>query len=71
MRKVSIVVPCYNEEENIEDFYNVVTKVIESEKSNYELIFIDDGSKDNTRKILKKLKSGKNYEIKSLIYSLS
>ncbi len=69
MRKVSIVVPCYNEEENIEDFYNVVTKVIESEKSNYELIFIDDGSKDNTRKILKKLKSGKNYEIKSLIFS--
>ena len=44
--KLSVVCPCYNEEESIECFYNELIKFIVN--LNYEIIFIDDGSKDNT-----------------------
>ena len=46
MRKLSVVCPCYNEDESIECFYNELIKYIGN--LNYEIIFIDDGSKDNT-----------------------
>lgn len=59
METVSIVVPCYNEEENIDNFYNEIKKVVEKIKHRYlyELIFINVGSKDNTEKIIKKLRN--------------
>ena len=41
---VSIVVPVYNEEENIAIFYNAVTKVMTGLPYEYELIYVDDGS---------------------------
>ena len=69
MKKVSIVIPCYNEEENIMDFYNVVKKVLTKSNKEYELIFVDDGSRDNTKKILKSLESSNNISIKTLIFS--
>ena len=49
--KVSVVVPCYNEEKTIQTFYDAIT--VEMEKTNYEfeVIFINDGSKDNTYQI--------------------
>ncbi|MDU2068933.1 MAG: glycosyltransferase, partial [Veillonella sp.] len=40
---VSIVVPVYNEEENIAIFYNAVTKVMTGLPYEYELIYVDDG----------------------------
>ena len=42
METVSIVVPCYNEEENIDNFYNEIKKVVEKIKHRYlyELIFM-------------------------------
>ena len=43
---VSIVVPVYNEEENIAIFYNAVTKVMTGLPYEYELIYVDDGSTD-------------------------
>ncbi len=50
MEKLSIVVPCYNEEDVIDIFYNklmeITTKI--SDKYDYEVVFIDDGSSDNT-----------------------
>ena len=57
METVSIVVPCYNEEENIDNFYNEIKKVVEKIKHRYlyELIFINDGSKDKTLEILREL----------------
>lgn len=52
---VSIVVPAYNEEQNVGLLYEKVKKVMEREKYNYEIIYIDDGSTDNTYKVLTKL----------------
>lgn len=54
-KKISVVVPCYNEEQAIPYFYEEIVKI--SKKMNYldfEYIFVDDGSKDNTLDILKK-----------------
>ena len=48
---LSIVIPCYNEENSILD---LVKKVLESPVENKEIIVVDDCSKDNTRAILEK-----------------
>ena len=56
MDKISVIVPCYNEEEGIVEFYNEVRKHLEEiENTQYELIFIDDGSKDGTLKVMREL----------------
>ena len=49
MEKLSIVVPCYNEEESIKYFYSEVEKINKKMKNVFfEYIFVDDGSRDNT-----------------------
>lgn len=48
MKKVSIIIPAYNEEGNIERTANVVLKIMDEEKINCEIIFVSDGSKDST-----------------------
>lgn len=55
MEKISVVVPCYNEEEVLPIFYKEITKV-SIKNVMFEYIFIDDGSKDNSLKIIKELK---------------
>lgn len=55
MPLLSVIVPCYNEEEVLQMFYNETTSVLKNIKSDYELIFVDDGSKDKTASILKNL----------------
>lgn len=45
---LTLIVPCYNEEEVIDIFYNEVTKALKSININYELLFINDGSADKT-----------------------
>lgn len=45
---VSIVVPMYNETENIDRFYKTVTRVLESSKESFEIICVNDGSTDDT-----------------------
>ena len=57
---ISIVCPCYNEEDVIEHFLQSMTPILEKSQKTYEIIFIDDGSKDDTLNVL--LKSKKNYE---------
>ncbi|MBI2654853.1 glycosyltransferase family 2 protein [Candidatus Woesearchaeota archaeon] len=54
--KVSIIIPCYNEEEGIDYLSGILSKLLPKirKKYNIELIFVDDGSKDNTYKLLKK-----------------
>lgn len=53
--KLSLVVPCYNEEENIVPFYEAVTKTFAGQPYSYEMVFVNDGSKDGTLKELRKL----------------
>lgn len=51
---LSVVIPSYNEEENILNTAEVISGVLADSKIDYELIFVDDGSKDSTwDKILK------------------
>lgn len=54
-KKISIVVPCYNEEKNIEKLYQRLKAVIEKAGCEYEIIFADNKSTDNSRKILRDL----------------
>ncbi|BDA79168.1 glycosyl hydrolase [Leptospira kobayashii] len=66
MKSISIVTPCYNEEENVEEVYKQVKDVFAGLKKNYkyEHIFIDNASKDNTQKILREIaKKDKNVKI--------
>ena len=55
MDMISIVVPCYNEEESMPQFYKEVTKVLAGMDVEYEIIFVDDGSKDKTLDEAKRL----------------
>ena len=52
MAKYSIIVPAYNEEKSLQLFYDAVTPLFESLQEEYEMIFINDGSKDKTKEIL-------------------
>ena len=52
---MSIVVPVYNEQPNIEKFYEEATKAAATLDMDYEIIFVDDGSKDATPLILSRL----------------
>jgi glycosyltransferase involved in cell wall biosynthesis len=49
--KLSVVVPCYNEGAHLKDFINTLKITVTSLTSNYEIILINDGSKDNTKEI--------------------
>ncbi len=58
MKLISIVVPCYNEEEVLPLFYTEICKVMEQMRSEhadlaFELLFIDDGSRDRTLELLR------------------
>ena len=55
MKRISIVVPVYNEEENIAHFAAAVEEVMGRLPYDYELLFIDDGSSDRSREILRTL----------------
>lgn len=55
MKKVSIIVPCYNEEESIPLFYKEIKKVFSKINYKLELIFVNDGSKDKTLELIKNL----------------
>ena len=56
IKTVDIIVPCYNEEQNIEAFYRRTRQVEESlEGCSFSYIFVDDGSTDGTLETIKKL----------------
>lgn len=58
MQLLSVIVPCYNEEENIRDFYDELFKnqpFFDKRGLDVEVIYIDDGSKDHTLEEIKKL----------------
>ncbi|SHE78060.1 Glycosyltransferase involved in cell wall bisynthesis [Psychroflexus salarius] len=53
--QISIVIPLLNEAESIEELYQWIKQVMIKHKFSYEVIFIDDGSKDNSWKIISKI----------------
>ena len=57
MKKISILIPCYNEEENVGPISQAVVSILEKElpEYDYELIFIDNDSQDNTRPLIREL----------------
>ena len=55
MKKVSIIVPCYNEEESIPLFYKEIKKVFSKINYKLELMFVNDGSKDKTLELIRNL----------------
>ena len=52
---LSIIVPCYNEGESIKYTYQEIKKVVNNISIQHEIVFINDGSKDNTLQILKNI----------------
>ncbi|WP_031553368.1 glycosyltransferase family 2 protein [Oribacterium sp. FC2011] len=55
MKKVSIIVPCYNEQEALPIFFEETNRILSSLDYENEIIFINDGSRDETLEILKNL----------------
>ena len=54
---ISVIVPCYNEEESLPMFYEKTSEVLCSiENADYEFIFVDDGSTDRTVECLKRMR---------------
>ena len=67
--KLSLVVPCYNEEQNVALFYEAATNVFDAEGYDYEMVFVNDGSADNTLGELKKLHSESPHNIRIVSFS--
>ena len=66
----SLVVPCYNEEGNVEEFLHQAKKAMSNYTDSYEIVFVNDGSKDRTPDVLKKLfNENKELNIKVINFS--
>lgn len=67
--KLSLVVPCYNEAENVANFQEAVITAFDGCGYEYEIVFIDDGSKDATLHNLKKLYRAQKCPVKVVSFS--
>ena len=67
--KISMVVPCFNEEGNVRSLYDAVEKAYKGTKYAIELVFVDDGSKDKTLDKLKEIEKISKFPIKILSFS--
>ena len=67
MKTISVLIPCYNEEENVEAIAGAVIGVLDKDlpQYDYELVFIDNDSRDNTRPILRRM-CGENPRVKAI-----
>lgn len=68
--KHSLVVPCYNEEGNVEKFLDAAKKAMQGYTDSYELVFVNDGSSDKTPEKLRKL-FNENKDVKIKVISFS
>ena len=67
--KISIIVPCYNEEESLPIFYKEINKISkEMKETDFEFLFVNDGSKDKTLSILRDL-SKKDDRVRFISFS--
>ena len=58
--KISLIVPCYNEQESLPIFYKETVSVLKKMACDYELLFVNDGSKDKTLSVLKEIAAKDN-----------
>jgi len=66
--QISVIIPIYNEEENIDLLYKRLTGVLHNLKLSYELIFVNDGSRDKSLELIKKL-TKQDPEVKYIDFS--
>jgi dolichol-phosphate mannosyltransferase len=66
--QISVVVPVYNEDKNIQPLYRELNPVLQSLTNEYEIIFVDDGSTDGSKEILLRL-SNTNKKVKVIHFS--
>ena len=62
---ISVVIPLLNEEESLNELYDWIAKVMQSNRYSYEILFIDDGSTDNSWKVIESL-SKKDANVKGI-----
>ena len=67
--KLSMIVPCYNEAENVQAFQDAVIGAFEGCGYDYELIFVNDGSRDATLHNLKKIFAAQKCPVKVVSFS--
>ena len=68
VKKLSLIVPCFNEEEALPFFYKESCDVLKKMKTDYEMIFVDDGSKDGTLSVIEGF-ARKNSKVKYISFS--
>ena len=57
MIQISIIVPVYDEQESLSELHNWISRVMEENSFSYEIIFVNDGSRDNSWEVIQKLTS--------------
>ena len=67
--KLSLVVPCYNEEQSIPLFHEAVTQTFDGCGYDYEIIYVDDGSRDGTMLQLRKIYNQRCGHVKVVRFS--
>mgnify|MGYP000730896165 CR=1 FL=1 len=55
MQDISIVIPLFNEEESLKELHAWIVKVMQENKLSYEVMFVDDGSRDNSWKVIEEI----------------
>ncbi len=66
---ISLIIPCYNEEDNIIPMYELVLKTFKNSKDKYEIIFVNDGSKDKTIEKLREVVNSTKERVKVIDFS--
>ena len=67
---ISVVIPLLNEEESLNELHDWIVKVMQSNRYSYEILFIDDGSTDNSWQVIKDL-SQENSFVKGIKFQKS
>ena len=67
-KKVDIIVSCFNEEDNISPFYNEIIKYLNDDNYYYNIVFINDGSTDNTYDKIIEVASNQQFDDYSKLY---
>ena len=67
---ISVVIPLLNEEESLNELHDWIVKVMQSNRYSYEILFIDDGSTDDSWRIIEEL-SQKNSNVKGIKFQIN